>query len=231
MRLLAKFDAIVDAMSAAVAIQNELKARNLDISDDRKVQFRIGVNLGDVIEERGDIYGDGVNIAARLEGLADPGGICMSEAVHSAVTKQLGLKYVDMGEQTVKNISEPIHVYKVSLREEPSSGAIGDISLELSDKPSIAVLPFANMSGDSEQEYLADGITEDILTGLSRARWLVVTSRNSSFVYKGKSTDVKRIAEELGVRYILEGSVRMSGVRARVTAQLIDAPSDPAYLG
>jgi TolB-like protein/Flp pilus assembly protein TadD len=217
--VLAKFDAVVDAMSAAVAIQNVLETRNQDLPDDRKVQFRIGVNSGDVIEDRGDIYGDGVNVAARLESLAEPGGVCISDAVRSAVGKKLDLAYDDMGEQEVKNITEPVRAYRV-LREstafQPISGA------RPTDKPSIAVLPFENFSGDAEQDYFADGVTEEIITALSQIRWFFVIARNSTFAYKGSSVDVRKVAQELGVRYVLEGSVRKAGNRVRVTAQLID---------
>ncbi len=223
--VLAKFDAVVDAMSAAVAIQNELKTRNEELPDERKVQFRIGVNSGDVIEDRGDIYGDGVNVAARLESLAEPGGICISDAVRSAVGKKLNLDYEDMGAQEVKNIAEPVRAYKVMMEEkvEPRTTLPETPGLELPDKPSIAVLPFDNLSGDPEQEYFSDGIAEDIITRLSRYRWFFVIARNSSFTYKGRAVDVKLVAQELGVRYALEGSVRKAGDRVRVSAQLIDA--------
>ena len=223
--VLAKFDAVVDAMSASVAIQNELEIRNENLPDERKVHFRIGVNSGDVIEDRGDIYGDGVNVAARLESLAEPGGICISDAVRSAIGKKLSLDYDDMGEQAVKNIAEPVRAYRVVMEKKieariPSPEAVG---LELPDKPSIAVLPFDNLSGDPEQDYFSDGIAEDIITGLSRYRWFFVIARNSSFTFKGRAVDIKLVGRELGVRYVLEGSVRKAGNRVRVTAQLIDA--------
>ena len=223
--VLAKFDAVVDAMSAAVDIQNGLKTRNENLPDERKVQFRIGVNSGDVIEDRGDIYGDGVNVAARLESLPEPGGICISDAVRSAVGKKLNLDYEDMGEQEVKNIAEPVRAYRVVMEEkvEPTITSPEASGLELPDKPSIAVLPFDNLSGDPDQEYFSDGIAEDIITGLSRYRWFFVIARNSSFTYKGRAVDVKLVAHELGVRYVLEGSVRKAGNRVRVNAQLIDA--------
>ena len=223
--VLAKFDAVVDAMSTAVTIQDELKTRNENVPDSRKVQFRIGVNLGDVIEDRGDIYGDGVNIAARLESLAKPGGICISDAVRSAVGKMLDLDYEDMGEQEVKNISEPVRAYMVVIAGEKVPAAIGPMNpaLELPDKPSIAVLPFQNMSGDPEQEFFADGMAEEIITALSHYRWFFVIARNSSFTYKDRAVDVTKVGKELGVRYVLEGSVRKAGNRVRVTAQLIDA--------
>jgi adenylate cyclase len=222
--VLAMFEAVFDALSGAVTIQNELQTRNQDLTDERKVQFRIGVNLGDVIEDRGDIYGDGVNVAARLESLADPGGICISESVRTAVGKKLDLDYEFMGEQEVKNIAEPVRAYRVVMggsdiprpsRNSPASS--------LPDKPSIAVLPFTNMSGDPEQEYFSDGISEDLITGLSRNRGLFVIARNSTFIYKGGAVNVAQVAVELGVRYVLEGSVRKAGNRVRVTAQLVDA--------
>ncbi len=217
--VLAMFEAVVDALSGAVAIQNELQKRNQDLPDERKVQFRIGVNLGDVIEDRGDIYGDGVNVAARLESLADPGGICISESVRTAVGKKLDLGFEFMGEQEVKNIAEPVRVYRALLAPPDAFGA----PLPLPDKPSIAVLPFNNLSGDPEQEFFADGMAEEIITALSKYRWFFVIARNSTFTYKGRAVDVKLVAKELGVRYVLEGSVRRSGERIRVTGQLIDA--------
>jgi TolB-like protein/Tfp pilus assembly protein PilF len=217
--VLAMFEAVFDAVSGAVAIQNELQTRNQDLPDERKVQFRIGVNLGDVIEDRGDIYGDGVNVAARLESLADPGGICISESVRTAVAKKFDLGFEFMGEQEVKNIAEPVRVYRALLASPEAFGA----PLPLPDKPSIAVLPFNNLSGDPEQEFFADGMAEDIITALSRYRWFFVIARNSTFTYKGRAVDVKQVAKELGVRYVLEGSVRRSGDRIRVTGQLIDA--------
>jgi TolB-like protein/Tfp pilus assembly protein PilF len=217
--VLAKFDAVVDALSSAVAIQNELGSRNQDLPEQRKVQFRIGVNLGDVIEDRGDIYGDGVNVAARLETLAEPGGICISESVRTAVGKRLLLDYELMGEQRVKNIEEPVRAYRVRLEAQAAASArLGDVST----KPSLAILPFTNMSGDSEQEYFSDGITEDITTALSNSGWFFVTARHSAFAYKGKAIDVRQVGKELGVQYVLEGSVRKGGDKIRVTAQLIE---------
>ena len=224
--VLARFDAVVDALSSAVSIQDELKNRNADLPDERKVQFRIGVNLGDVIEDRGDIYGDGVNVAARLESLADAGGICISESVRTAIGKKLDLGYEFMGEQQVKNIEEPVRAYRVlskSEKTEMDSAPGGTTVPELPEKPSIAVLPFENMSADPEQEFFADGIAEDLLTKLTNILGLFVIARNSSFRYKGKAVDVRQVAEELGVRYVLEGSVRKAGNRVRVTAQLIEA--------
>ena len=222
--LLAKFDAIVNAMSAAVTIQDELKTRNEDVPDKRKVLFRIGVNSGDVIEDRGDIYGDGVNVAARLEALADPGGICISDAVRSAIGKRLDLNYEDLGEQAVKNIAEPVRVYKVVLgKEEDIEVNLPDKPpLERPDKPSIAVLPFTNMSSEPEQEHFSDGMAEDIITALSKVSDLLVIARNSTFIYKDKAVDLKQVGRDQGVRYVLEGSVRKAGNRVRITAQLID---------
>jgi TolB-like protein/Flp pilus assembly protein TadD len=223
--VLAKFDAAVDALSAAVGVQNELKARNQDVANERKVQFRIGVNLGDVIEDRGDIYGDGVNVAARLESLAEPGGICISDAVRSAVGKKLDLGYEDMGEREVKNIADSVRVYRLTggEMEKPAVNSSRSTKLGLPDKPAIAVLPLTNMSGDAEQEYFSDGITEDIITELSKTTDLLVMSRNSTFVYKGRSVDVQEVGKALSARYVLEGSVRKSSSRIRVNIQLIDA--------
>ena len=195
---------------------------------DKRIEFRIGINVGDIISDDNDIYGDGVNVAARLEALADPGGIMVSRIVHDQVRDKLSFGFEDMGEQSVKNIARPIGVHRVSLAESPTEAAVKSTAAAkprtcTSQRPSIAVLPFANMSGDPEQEYFADGISEDIITGLSKLRWFFVIARNSSFIYKGKAVDVKRVARELGVRYVLEGSVRKGGNRVRITAQLIDA--------
>ena len=218
--VLAMFEAVVDALSAGVAIQNELHTRNQDLPDERKVRFRIGVNLGDVIEDRGDIYGDGVNVAARLESLADAGGICISESVRTAVGNKLGLDFEFMGEQEVKNIAEPVRAYRVMLRamQPEQAAASGSQDTELPDKPSIAVLPFTNMSGDPEQEYFSDGITEDIIIELSRFSMLFVIARHSSFALKGQNFSLKEIGQKLGVLYILEGNVRKAGNRVRITA-------------
>ncbi len=224
--VLAQFAAGLDALSAAVAIQEKLNIRNQDLPDERRVQFRIGVNLGDVIEDRGDIYGDGVNVAARLESLSEPGGICISESVHTAVGTRLprDYEYTFMGEQQVKNIAETIRVYRISARspEALNTSSPEAPELKLPDKPSIAVLPFDNMSGDPEQEYFSDGITEDIITDLSQVSGLFVIARNSTFTFKGKPVHVKEVSRKLGVRYVVEGSVRKAGNRVRVTAQLID---------
>ncbi len=217
--VLADFASVVAAVETAVGIQRALTEQDTDTPEDRRLKFRIGVNLGDVIVDRDDIYGDGVNVAARLEGLADSGGICVSGAVYEQVRGKLDVSFEDLGPQTVKNIAEPVAAYKVRI-ETPGSF---DTPAPASDKPSIAVLPFDNLSGDPEQAFFADGITEDIITALSRFRWFLVIARNSTFSYKGVAKDVRQIARELGVRYVLEGSVRRSGSRVRVTAQLIDA--------
>ena len=222
--VLAKFNAVIDAMSSAVAIQDELNTRNADLPVERRVEFRVGINLGDVIEDRGDIYGDGVNVAARLESLSNPSGICVSESVRAAISNKLALEFEFMGEQKVKNIAEPIRAYRVlhGSGTAPERDTTSQTELPSRVEQSVAVLPFDNLSGDREQEYFADGLTEDIITGLSKAPDLFVISRNSTFVYKGKSIDSRQVGKELGVRYLLEGSVRKSGTRIRVTAQLID---------
>jgi adenylate cyclase len=222
---LAMFEAVVDAVSCAANIQRDMVSFNQDVPEKRKIQFRIGVNLGDVIEDDGDIFGDGVNVAARLEGLADPGGICISESVRTAIGKKLELVYESLGEQKVKNISEPVQVYKVVVEEDKDlNDNVPDTPpLELPDKPSIAVLPFTNMSSEPEQEHFSDGIAEDIITALSKVSDLLVIARNSTFVYKDKAVDIKKVGRDQGVRHVLEGSVRKAGQRVRVTAQLIDA--------
>ena len=225
--VLAQFTAVLDALSSAVAIQNELQTRNEALSDRRKVQFRIGVNSGDVIEDRVDIYGDGVNVAARLESLADPGGICISDAVHSAIGKKLDLDYEELGEQEMKNITAPVRAYRVRLDlaridTAPSPCPAADAVF---GRPSIAVLPFANMSDDPEQEYFSDGITEDIITDLARVSGLFVVARNSTFTYKNRPAKVQQVSRDLGARYVLEGSVRRANNRVRITAQLVDGSS------
>ncbi len=267
--MLAEFASAVDAVKAAVAIQQDLKTRNTELEDHRKMEFRIGLNVGDIITDEGRLYGDGVNIAARLEGLADPGGICISEAVHTQVRNKLSLQYEYIGEREVKNIADPVPVYKVqltsgtpaaprvsqrpapaqSVQPRPASrrwslvalavvvvlvvgaGAVvirnlylqPTPALELPDKPSIAVLPFVNMSEDPGQEYFSDGITEDIITDLSKLSGLFVIARNSVFTYKGKAVKVEEVGRELGVRYVLEGSTRKADSRVRINAQLVDA--------
>ena len=267
--LLAEFGSVVDATECAVKIQNELKTKNADLPDNRRMPFRIGINLGDVVEEDDRIYGDGVNIAARIEGLADPGGICISRTAYDHVKNKLKLGYEYLGENSVKNIFEPVRVYRILTEPEAVGKVIGEkrflgrisrstaiaaiiiliivagglagwnfylhqakrieianvdkMAFPLPDKPSIAVLPFTNMSGDPEQEYFSDGITEDLITDLSKISELFVIARNSVFTYKGKSVKISQVAEELGVRYVLEGSVRRAEDRVRINAQLIDA--------
>jgi adenylate cyclase len=266
--VLAEFASVVDALESAVEIQKELKVRNVDRSESRRMEFRIGINLGDVVEEGERIYGDGVNIAARIEGLAEGGGICISGTAFDHIGKRLPLGYEYMGEHTVKNIVQPIKVYRVLIEPESAGKVIGEkgpkrtqwrwaavavavaivlvggalslwnfyfrpppiepaskekMAFPLPDKPSIAVLPFTNMSDDPKQEFFSDGITEEIITALSKSPYLFVIARNSTFTYKGKPVKVKQVSEELGVRYVLEGSVRREGERVRITGQLIDA--------
>ncbi|MBI3757862.1 MAG: tetratricopeptide repeat protein [Deltaproteobacteria bacterium] len=220
--LLAEFASVVDAVQCAMDIQHNLQERNAELEPSRRMEFRIGVNVGDVIVEGDRIYGDGVNIAARLESLAEGGGICISSSVHEQVENKLPFKYVDMGEQTVKNIARPVRVFRVRMEPE-QDGAPSLRTLTLPDKPSIAVLPFLNLSGDLEQVYFSDGITEDLITDLSKLSGLFVISRNSVFLYKEKAVRPEQVGLELGVRYVLEGSVRKAGNRVRITAQLIDA--------
>jgi len=267
--LLAEFVSVVDAVQCAVSVQNEIKARNEDLPENRKMQFRIGINLGDVIQEGERIYGDGVNIAARLESLADPGGICISKTAFDQIERKLPYGYEFIGDQTVKNISKPVGAYRVMLEPRVTVAGIKDkeppdpmwrrkgvlvgamavlvviigfslwnfylrapeiepasvekMAFPLPEKPSIAVLAFDNLSGDPEQEYFSDGIAENIITILSKVGELFVIARNSSFTYKGKPVKVQQISQELGVRYVLEGSVQKSGDRVRINAQLIDA--------
>ena len=220
--LLVEFPSVVDAVRCAVDVQQAMPERNMGVGEDRRVEWRIGVNLGDVIVEGDDIIGDGVNIAARLEGVAEPGGVCISEDAFRQVRGKIDAEFDDIGEQNLKNIARPLRLYRV-FPEKPAETRAP--ALPLPDKPSIAVLPFQNMSGDPEQEYFADGMVEEIITALSRIRWLFVIARNSSFTYKGQTVDVKRVGRELGVRYVLEGAVRKAGNRVRITAQLIDALS------
>src|SRR6266436_2756712 len=219
-RLLAEFASVVDALRCAAEVQAAMAESNAPLPAERRIEFRIGIHQGDIVVEHGDIFGDGVNVAARLEGLAEPGGICVSARVHEDATGRLDLTFEDMGEQALKNITRPVRVYRV--RNTTSRPAVSP-ALPLPDKPSVAVLPFANMSGDPEQEYFADGMVEEIITALSRIRWLFVIARNSTFTYKGRPVDVKQVGHELGVRYVLEGSVRKAGQRVRITGQLIDA--------
>src|SRR5512143_2752966 len=230
--MLVEFVSVVDAVRCAVEIQRGMAERNAEVPDEKRIEFRVGINVGDSISDANDIYGDGVNVAARLEALAKPGGILVSRNVYDQVRDKLSFSFEDLGEQTVKNIARPIGIHRIELAEHATPAAAGAASHDRhggfakSEKPSIAVLPFANMSGDQEQEYFADGISEDIITALSKLRWFFVIARNSSFIYKGKALDVKRAARELGVRYVLEGSVRKGGNRVRITAQLIDAATN-----
>jgi TolB-like protein len=217
--LLVDFASVVDAVRCAVEVQREMALRNGAIPQGRRIEFRMGINLGDIIKDGRDIYGDGVNIAARLEALAQPGGICASRVVRDQVRDKLDFAFEDAGEQQVKNIARPIRVHRLLIAQDVAA----TVPLALPDKPSLAVLPFQNMSGDPEQEYFADGMVEEVTTAISRLPWLFVIARNSSFTYKGKAIDVKQVAHELGVRYVLEGSVRKSGNRVRITGQLIDA--------
>jgi adenylate cyclase len=221
---LIEFASAVDAIRCAMEIQRGMAERNAVIPEDRRIEFRIGINVGDVIIDEGDIYGDGVNIAARLESLASPGAICLSENAYTQIKGKLPLDVSDMRPQQLKNIAQPVRVFSVQIQNAPMHQ-----TLSLPDRPSIAVLPFQNMSGDPEQEYFADGMVEDIITGLSRIKWLFVIARNSSFTYKGRAIDVKQVGRELGVRYVLEGSVRKAGNRVRITGQLIEA-STSAHL-
>ena len=222
--ILAVFGSVVEALRVAMEIQAELGRRGEGVAEGRRMRFRIGLNAGEIVEQDdGTVYGDGVNVAARLQALAEPGGICVSEVVAAEARNKLAVLFESLGEQRVKNIAEPVRAHRVVLAETQSAPA--EAALPLPAKPSIAILPFANMSGDPEQEYFSDGISEDLITALSRVRWLFVIARNSSFTYKGKHTDVKQVGRELGVRYVLEGSVRKGGSRVRITAQLIDATS------
>jgi TolB-like protein/class 3 adenylate cyclase len=223
--VLVEFGSVLDALRCALLVQSGMAARNEGVRPDERIEFRIGINLGDIMLDAGDIFGDGVNVAARLEGLAEPGGICLSDDVHRQVRGKLDITFEDAGEQQLKNIAVPVRVFRVRPAGAAGTAAAPRPALALPDKPSIAVLPFQNMSGDPEQEYFADGIVEDIVTALSRFRNLFVISRNSSFTYKGHAVDVKQVGRELGVRYVLEGSVRKAANRVRITAQLIDAAS------
>ena len=231
--VLLEFPSVVDAVECAVAVQAVMAQRNEGVPVDRRMLFRIGINLGDILIEGEDILGDGVNIAARLEGIAEPGGICISSSAYDQVRGKVAVEFADMGDQELKNIARPVRAYRIDIRNANgpeharSANAAPDgarkPALALPDMPSIAVLPFTNMSDDPEQEYFADGVVEDIITGLSRIKWLFVVARNSSFVYKGKAVDVKRVGRELGVRYVLEGGVRRAGSHVRITGQLIEA--------
>ena len=231
--LLVEFASVVDAVRCAVDVQREMNERNTSVPAESCIKFRIGINVGDIIIDRRDIYGDGVNVAARLEALAEPGGICVSQVVRDQVRDKLDFAFEDMGEQQVKNIARPISAHRIRVAQGvgvPSAFPLRPVTapqpaLALPDKPSVAVLPFTNMSGDPEQEFVSDGIAEDVITALSRYPSLFVIARNSCFTYKGHAVDVKKVGRELGVRYVLEGGVRKAGNRIRVTAQLIDAES------
>ncbi len=222
--LLAEFPSVVEAVQCAVDIQRDMAGREPDLPDDRRITLRIGINLGDIIVEGSDIYGDGVNVAARLEALAEPGDICLSGPAFDTVDGKLDLAFEDGGEQQVKNIAKPVRVYRLRTQgAQDGPSALPEQQLSVPDKPSIAVLPFTNMSGDPEQEYFSDGITEDIITELARFNSLFVIARNSSFQYKGRSPKIQDVGRELGVQYVVEGSVRRAGNRVRITAQLIEA--------
>ena len=226
--VIAEFTSPVEAVRCAVRIQQKLDSVGIDLPDHPRMQLRIGINLGDVIVEGNNLLGDGVNIAARLESIAEPGGITLARSVYDQVKKRLDLSYVDMGEQPLKNISDVVQVYKVMMTDAesaPDENTTLEPLPEYSGKPSIAVLPFTNMSGDPEQEYFSDGITEDLITALSKFRGFFIIARNSTFVFKGQAVDLRQIGRDLGVRYILEGSVRKAANRIRITAQLIDAES------
>jgi adenylate cyclase len=226
--VLAEFPSVADGLACALAIQEALPTENAEAPPDRRMQFRIGLHLGDVMTRDGDLFGDAVNIAARLEALAEPGGICVSAAVREHIGTRIAAVFTDIGAQQVKNIADPVHVFRVGpLASRPHAAETEAVTpagpLALPDKPSIAVLPFANMSNDPDQEFFADGIAEDVITALSRYPSLFVIARNSCFTYKGRAVDVKQVGRELGVRYVLEGSLRKSGNRIRVTAQLVEA--------
>jgi adenylate cyclase len=227
--MLIEFGSVVDAVRCAVVVQRGMDDRNAHLADSERIRFRIGINLGDIMVDEGDMFGDGVNVAARIEALAAPGEICVSASVREQVGEKLPIGFADFGEHGVKNIARPVRVYRVVKGIETPAGTTDDRTSKLlafpEDRPWVAVLPFANMSGDPEQEYFVDGIVEDIITGLSRIRWLHVLARNSTFVYKGRAVDMKQVGRDLGVRYVLEGSLRKAGNRVRLTAQLIEAAS------
>src|SRR6202165_4951120 len=229
--MLVAFASAVDAARCAVELQRGRGTENADVPNDLRIEFRIGIHVGDIIIDDNDIFGDGVNIAARLEGIAEPGGVCISDDAQRQIRGKVDIAFEDMGPQNLKNITEPMRAWR--LRIDAKSSALPSLKppietaqpLALPDKPSIAVLPFQNMSGDPEQEYFADGMVEEITTALSRFHWLFVIARTSTFSYKGRAVDVKQVSRELGVRYVLEGSVRKAGNRVRITGQLIDATS------
>ena len=226
--MLVEFASVVDAARSAIEVQRGMAERNADVPQQIRLEFRIGIHVGDIMIDENDIFGDGVNIAARLEGIAEPGGVCISDDAQRQIRGKIDLVFDDMGPQVLKNIVEPMRSWRLLLDENPPSTRSQKPSSEpalrtLPDKPSIAVLPFQNMSGDPEQEHFCDGLVEDIITTLSKLAGLRVIARNSTFVYKGRSVDIRGAARQLGVRYMLEGSVRKSGKRIRITAQLIDA--------
>jgi adenylate cyclase len=221
---LAEFRSVLESVRFAQVLQQAMVDRNADLQHERRIALRIGIHLGDIFEEDdGDLMGDGVNIAARLEGISEPGGICISEDAYRQVRDKIEARFVDLGEQDLKNIPRPVRAYRMLAQEGDAPGSSELERPSIPEKPSIAVLPFQNMSGDPEQEYFADGIVDDITTGLSRIRWLFVIARNSSFIYKGKAVDVRQVGRELGVRYVLEGGVRKAGSRVRITTQLVEA--------
>jgi adenylate cyclase len=227
--MLVEFHSVADAVRCAVEVQERMRRRNADVPDDRRIEFRIGINLGDILFEDGDIYGDGVNVAARAEQLAEVGGICVTAAVRDQLDGRIEVGFEDLGEKLLKNISRPVRLFRVAVAapdDKPARAAEAATAKAAVVKPSVAVLPFANLSGDPEQEFFADGLTEDILTELARRRELFVISRTSTFVYKGKAQNLREVAQKLGARYLVEGSVRKSGDRLRITVQLIDTASD-----
>ena len=233
--ILVEFASAVDAARSAVAVQRAVAEQNADVPQDARIEFRIGIHVGDIIIDDNDIFGDGVNIAARLEGIAEPGGVCISNDAYRQVRGKVEIVCDDMGPQPLKNIAEPMQAWRVRLTgQTPSAVNSGSAVsqprvLPLPDKPSIAVLPFENMSGDPEQDYFADGMVEDIITALSRFKALFVIARNSSFTYKGRAVDVKQVGRELGVRYVLEGSVRKAANRVRITGQLVDIATESIF--
>jgi adenylate cyclase len=227
--MLVEFQSVADAVKCAAEIQKRMQRRNSDVAEDRRIEFRIGINLGDIIFEDDDIFGDGVNIAARLEGLAEIGGFCITAAVYDQVADRVEIGFEDLGDKSLKNISRPIRVYRAVMdgpAKDHTAGSPQQAASHAVVKPTVAVLPFANMSGDAEQEFFVDGLTEDILTELSRRHELFVISRNSTFVYKGQAVNIPEVAKALGAQYVVEGSVRKAGERLRITVQLIDTASD-----
>ena len=226
--LLVEFASVVDAARCAIEAQRDMAERSADVPLGSRIEFRIGIHVGDIIIDDSDIFGDGVNIAARLEGIAEPGGVCISDDAYRQIRGKVGITFDDMGSRSLKNIAEPMRAWRLRIDAKSSAELTNSPTgtaqfLALPDKPSIAVLPFQNMSGDPEQEYFADGMVEDIITALSQVKWFFVIARNSSFTYKGRAVDVKHVARDLGVRYVLEGSVRKAGGRVRITGQLIQA--------